>query len=128
MSLFGKLFGKTQPSPADADAAMPRFEVAQDQMFDLAKTDELKRLIAMPADERDDRWQNTFFAAYWNAAIVVPSDTPFIGPDNFPYLRVEIPGEGDIDANSLSNIARSCIEAGSGIVLFATAEAMRPAR
>ena len=63
-------------------------------------TDRLASLIVTPREQRDDRWMNMFFSAFWNAAIVVPTSEPLLGPDGFPYLRVELPVEDSFDVHS----------------------------
>lgn len=129
MSLIGKLFGSGKRSPeSDSELAMPSFEVDRSRMFDPALSDEVVRLAANGLRSGDEAWEAAFFGALWNAAIIVPSPNPFIGPDGFAYLRIELPpgGNGEIDVNSLSNIAESCVEAGCGAALFADLETDQP--
>lgn len=127
MSLFGKLFGGGDKPSHSTEVVMPDFAIDTEQMFDLAMTDQLASLIVVPREQRDDRWTNMFFSAFWNAAIVVPSSEPLLGPDGFPYLRVELSVEDSYDANALSNIAQACVDAGSGIALFAHPTSTEPA-
>ncbi|MBC7985375.1 MAG: hypothetical protein H7X93_01705 [Sphingomonadaceae bacterium] len=126
MSLFGKLFGSGKPATAPPAAiAMPDFTVDRARMFDLVLTQRLQALVAMPV--RDDAWYPAFFAALWNASIALPSQAPFVGPDGFPYLRLDIPAEGAFDSNSLANLARNCADSGWGAALFPSPDAHDPA-
>lgn len=126
MSLFGKLFSGGKPqAPVQPPIALPSFAVDRAQMFDLALTQRLQALVAIPV--RDDAWYPAFFAALWNASIALPSQEPFLGPDGFPYLRLDIPADGAFDSNSLANLARNCVEAGWGAALFPSPDAPDPA-
>lgn len=126
MSLFGR--GPDAPPAAaspPAPLAMPSFAIDRARMFDLALTGRLADLAAARG-ARDDRWHIDFFAAAWNASIALPSPEAFIGPDGFPYLRLDIPAAGPFDSNALANVAGPCVEAGIGAALFATPDAADP--
>ncbi|MEO1168108.1 MAG: hypothetical protein AAFW97_05290 [Pseudomonadota bacterium] len=125
MSLFGKLFGK-------GDAPSPRIEPlpidpTADTPPDPDTTEQLRQLIAVPTEQRDDRWGYAFFSALWTAAIEIPSSKPFVGPDDFAYLRLDMPVSQSFVAHNLASLARPCLDAGSGAVLFAHPEAHEPA-
>lgn len=128
MSMFGKLFGRKNEAEGQVPVRTGYFSVDRAAMFDLGLTEDLRRLAANRPEQRDDAWEAAFFSALWNAALVLPTNTPFFGPDALIYLRIELPPAGaeSFDANSLSNIAQSCLDAGCGVVLFADAEAAEP--
>ncbi len=46
--------------------------------------------IQLPESKRDLTWEKTFLKLFPNAFVTPVSDTPENGPDNFPYLLVDI--------------------------------------
>lgn len=131
MSLFGKLFGGTGSPPAPPLPEPPPnhgFAVDRDRMFDLDLTSRCRALIDMPREQWDEAWQADFYATLWNASIEVPEDNnPFMGPDRFDYLRIDIPAPGPFESNSLANLVDYCLNAGCGAVLFPDPQATEPA-
>jgi hypothetical protein len=125
VSIFGKLFGNAKQAPAFAEllAIDPNAETLPDPVM----TDRLRELITAPPHQRDDGWQHAFFSALWSAAIEVPTSAPFVGPDGFPYLRLDITPSDDYVAHNLASLARPCLDAGSGAVLYADPTAEQPA-
>lgn len=123
MGLFGKLFGKDEaPSAVPPLSIDPAIELLPDPDMTLR----LEQLAGVPAEQRDERWQHDFFSALWSAAIEIPSSTPFIGPDGFAYLRLDMPSSDEFVAHNFAGLARPCLDAGSGAVLFADARAEEP--
>ncbi len=128
MGLFD-LFRRSAPQPRPqpiADTGYRRFERDPARMFDPTNTASLARLFAVPRDRRDAEWLMRFWSAAWTAALVVAEPPVIIGPDGFPYLRLELPpagGGASFDANSLMNVAPGMVEQGVGAALFATADA-----
>lgn len=123
MGLFGKLFGKDEaPSAVPPLSIDPAIELLPDPDM----TRRLEQLAGVPAEQRDERWQHDFFSALWSAAIEIPSSTPFIGPDGFAYLRLDMPSSDEFVAHNFASLARPCLDAGSGAVLFADAQAEEP--
>lgn len=125
MSLFGKLFGnRDEPSPGmDPLPIDPNAETPPDP----DATEQLRQLIAVPPERRDEGWAHAFFSTLWTAAIEIPSSTPFTGPDGFPYLRFDMPVSDSFVGHNLAALARPCLDAGSGAVLFADPQADEPA-
>jgi hypothetical protein len=98
---------------------MTRFHVDRNAMFDLKRTASLAELFATPGP-RDDAWLDRFYDAAWFASMVLVSDDAFSGPDGMPYLRLELPREGEaFESQCLANLAGPCLERGAGAALFA---------
>lgn len=88
-------------------------------MFDVERTASLAGLFAAPGP-RDDAWLERFYDASWFASVVFASDEAFSGPDGMPYLRLELPREGEpFESQCLASLAGPCLERGAGAALFA---------
>jgi hypothetical protein len=88
-------------------------------MFDSGRTAALAALFAA-GGPRDDAWLDRFYDAAWSASMVLVSDDTFSGPDGMPYLRLELPREGEpFDSQCLANLAGDCLGRGCGAALFA---------
>ena len=131
---FPRLFSRARPEPEPAAKRAPtppattRFAVDRPRMFDLALTARLIALCAVDRDERDDAWSEAFFDAIWNAAMQVPTPQVFEGPDGFSYLRLNLPVPGrQFGADCLSAMALTCLEAATGVAVFAGPDATEPA-
>lgn len=97
-----------------------RFAVAPTAMFDIAATRTLDRLFQ--TSERDAAWLDAFYPAAWNASVSVPVLSYFHGPDGMPYYRLNLPSpNADFEAQSLSNLARTCVERNAGAAFFTSA-------
>ncbi|MEM8696626.1 MAG: hypothetical protein AAGE05_11450 [Pseudomonadota bacterium] len=125
MSLFGKLFGN-RDGPSPGMDILP-IDPAVDTPPDPDATEQLRQLVAVPPERRDDGWAHAFFSALWTAAIEIPSSKPFIGPDGFAYLRFDMPVSHSFVAHNLASLAQPCLDAGSGAVLFPDPQAADPA-
>lgn len=91
-------------------------------MFDIARTPLLGELLGRPRDQRGPDWLGRFYDAAWTASVKCPSDEAFSGPDGMPYLRLELPGEGEaFGAQCMANLAMDCLERARGIAFFANA-------
>ncbi len=98
---------------------MTRFSLDRNAMFDLERTAALEALFAA-GGARDDAWFARFYDAAWFASLVLVSDEAFSGPDGMPYLRLELPREGEpFESQSLGNLAEHCLGRGCGAALFA---------
>ncbi len=97
-----------------------RFHDDRGRMFDLERTRQLAALFGLPAGERDARWTEAFFDAAWCASVALAEPQVFTGPDGFPYLRLDVPGEGAFDSQCLANLAGSCLDHGVGAAFFAS--------
>jgi hypothetical protein len=89
-------------------------------MFDLAGTGILAEMLAMPAGERDSAWQEAFFDFAWTASVAFAEPQTFIGPDGFPYLRLDLPHPGPFESQCLGNVAGDCLANGVGAAFFAS--------
>lgn len=130
MGLFG-LFrsGKRPSDPVRAGAAAgrasdvtaeQRFSTDRARLFDLGRTQQMQRMFATPADQRDAKWIGEFLDAVWHASVVVCDPPHFDGPDGFPYYRFNLPAENvPFDSQSLGNLAGQCCERQAGAAIFA---------
>ena len=86
--------------------------------FDLAKTETVVRLLAVPAEARDDAWVASFYAAAPDASMASGEPQVVHGPDGFPYFMLTVPpvGEG-FSAFSVNHVLDLCTERGHGCVL-----------
>jgi hypothetical protein len=92
-------------------------------MFDATATQRLLELFNVPRTERDPRWIEAFFEAAWNASVSIPKPPHFDGPDGLPYYRLNVPRSGERhEAQSLSNVARVCLDRNAGAAFFASAD------
>jgi hypothetical protein len=122
MSLFGKIFDGDRTSPTEPPSSRPLhdFTVDRDRMFNLELTHRVHQLLAVPEEQRDDSWYPEFFAGLWNASIEVPlSNNPFMGPDRFDYMRIDLPAGGSFESDSLANLVEPCVREGCGVALYA---------
>ncbi|MGZ8335267.1 MAG: hypothetical protein ACXWU1_01235 [Allosphingosinicella sp.] len=126
---FRDLFGGRTPRPAPAPefrppAAAPgaRFHRDRELMFDIGRTGELGRLFAVPRDQRDGAWYESFWDTAWCASVELAGPDSFLGPDGFPYLRLDMPRPGPFDSQCLANLAADCLRAGVGAALFASSD------
>jgi hypothetical protein len=126
MGLFD-LF-KRNPAPPPAPVAPAgragqerRFHQDRSRMFDLANTQALAELVAVPKEARDDDWSERLHDAVWTASVYVPQPKVISGPDGMPYLRLVLPPHGvPFDSQCLANLAPGCIDNLCGAALFAT--------
>ncbi|HEV8026286.1 MAG TPA: hypothetical protein VGP50_02585 [Stellaceae bacterium] len=97
------------------------FLVVDSEKFDLAATERLFELFAVPRGEREEVWLIAFRRAAWNASVVLPTPQVMTGPDGFPYLRLVLPPPGEpFQSNCLSNVCAFCAERGLGVAYFAS--------
>lgn len=106
---------------ATASVQIQRFHRNRAAMFDLGLTAELSRLFQEDRDARDAAWLDRFYDVVWFAGLEVAGACA--GPDGFPYLRFNLPREGEaFDSHCLANRAGDCLAAGWGAALFASAD------
>ena len=119
---------KGKAVPATAPVAAPRvFVEDRAAMFQMAQTNTLNELFAVPRDKRNAGWQGAFFHAAWTASMEVGTPAIFQGPDGFPYLRLHLPEPAmAFESNSLGNLARQAVENGWGAAVFASPTAAEP--
>ncbi|WP_380873431.1 hypothetical protein [Sphingomonas sp. DBB INV C78] len=129
MDLFRRLLARkpAEPAQSSAPSRTAPFVVDRDRMFDLSLTSRLVDLVDTPHEARDHAWVDAYFATVWNASIQLPAPGPFIGPDGFRYMRLDIPAPGSVfDSNSLANLTDPCIEKAMGVALFRHPDADQP--
>ena len=111
---------RRKPSPPPPARPGRRFHDDRARMFDLAGTGILAEMLAMPAGERDRAWQEAFLDFAWTASVAFAEPQTFIGPDGFPYLRLNLPRPGPFDSQCLGNVAGDCLANGVGAAFFAS--------
>lgn len=74
----------------------------------------LLELLKEPIDQRDQKWENSFFHSLVSSKLKVLSPDPQLGPDQWPYLMVETSEAGTEPA---SQIIRWLAERGIGLVV-----------
>jgi hypothetical protein len=89
------------------------------ETFDLEQTQTIASLAAVPADDRDDAWCQSFLSAVSNASLA--SFTPQIeeGPDTFPYFQLALPDAGPFTPFSIVHILNDVLRHGTGVVIHA---------
>jgi hypothetical protein len=111
-------FRKAGP-PAPAPASR-RFHDDRSRMFDLAGTHRLAQLFAVPRGERDAGWNAQMLDTAWTASVQLTEPQTFIGPDGFPYLRLDVPRpESSFSSQCLADVAGGCLTNLVGAALFA---------
>jgi len=110
-------FRRREPAPAEKR----RFHQDRSAMFDLSRTAALEALLRIPREQRDDAWHDAFYDAAWFGSIALTEPQLFGGPDGFPYLRLNLPRDGErFEAQCLANLAPQCLETAVGAALFAS--------
>lgn len=98
--------------------AMPVVLLCQDmETFDLEQTQRLATLIAVPPEQRDDAWADSFLAAAPNASLTSFEPQIAVGPDGFPYFQLALPEGGAFTPFSIVHILKDCLENGVGAVI-----------
>lgn len=75
---------------------------------------DLIKLVATQEAQRDSQWENQFFKAFSEARVNIASETPIVGPDNWPYLLVETDPEA---TEPVQNILHWLSTRGLGLVV-----------
>ena len=88
MGLFDFLKPPVTPAPA-APAPVP-----EPYLGDLAKTNELFHLMAVPKPDRDEAWDAAFLANLAEASFRCGNPQIIQGPDGFPYFQLFLPEPG----------------------------------
>ena len=104
------------PDPAQTPR---RFLSVPEERFSLEDTNHLAQIMDIAREQRDARWLDAFQEAAWNASVVLPAEPVFLGPDNMPYVRLNLPPVGEpAETNCLSNLFASMAEQGLGAAFF----------
>jgi hypothetical protein len=85
MGLFDFLKPKETPAPPKS---------AEPYLGDLAKTNELYHLVAVPPQDRDAAWDTAFLANLAGASFRCGTPQIIQGPDGFPYFQLFLPEPG----------------------------------
>jgi hypothetical protein len=88
MGLFDFLKPQTDPAPAAPAPATEPY------LGDLAKTNELYHLVAVPKPDRDEAWDAAFLANLAGASFRCGTPQIIQGPDGFPYFQLFLPEPG----------------------------------
>ncbi len=106
------------PTPEVPAGHGRRLPLDRSAMFDVERTPTLRALLDRDRDERDPSWSNAFWENAWTASISISASPIFIGPDGFPYLRLDIPNPGPFDSQCLANLASNCLDNLTGAAFF----------
>ena len=98
-----------------------RFPLEKQGRFDRGNNRALVELLDVPRDERGADWNERFIALAWLAAARQPHAMAIEGPDQFPYLRLDIASPG-LSPQCLANVAEDCLERGWGVAFYAETE------
>ncbi len=129
MSFFDRFIKPASPAGPPAPAApKPRnFSLDRENMFDLTNTTTLGELFAVPHPQRQAAWAVAFFTALWTASLEVATPNIFPGPDQFAYIRLQVPAPGKpFDSNCVANLAQQALDNIWGMAIFASPEATEP--
>lgn len=86
--------------------------------FDLGKTEILHRLLAQPAEARDERWLHEFEQAAPDASMAAGEPQVQAGPDGFPYFQLHLPPVGEAFSTfSVNHVLPVCTEQGFGCLV-----------
>ena len=85
MGLFDFLKTKSKPANETSKPNNARPEC------DITKTQIMVDLFAVPADQRDEIWQQTFYENVQTASFACGNPQIFNGPDGFPYFVLTTP-------------------------------------
>jgi hypothetical protein len=88
MGLFDFLKPQETPVPATSSKA------AEPYLGDLAKTNEVYHLVAVPKQDRDEAWDAALLANLPTASFRCGSPQIIQGPDGFPYFQLFLPEPG----------------------------------
>lgn len=95
---------------------IPKNDEDGNKMIDIEKNNQnLSKIIALPDDVRDEKWENNFFQALSQSHLEILTQEPQAGPDGWPYLFTGT-GEG-IGTEPFQNILQWLSEKGVGLVL-----------
>ena len=108
------------PTPAQPPGEV-RFHLDRARMFDLGNTAQLEMLFRTDRAQRGPEWVESFFDAAWCGSVVLADPQIIIGPDNFPYLRLDLPrADTAFDSQCLAHLAAGCIDNRVGAAFFAS--------
>jgi hypothetical protein len=88
--------------------------------FDLAKTQVLYELFAVPEERRDGAWRERFYAAVPDASMAAAEQQVVRGPDGFPYFALHLPRPATaFETFCVSHVLDLCLENGFGCLVTA---------
>lgn len=84
-------------------------------------TAKLAELFAVPREERDKQWTDSFFSTLPLAALKTQEERVFNGPDGFLYFGLFMPEEQEtFTAVCFEDVLEFCSKEGLGIAVFGT--------
>lgn len=86
--------------------------------FDLAQTQALAELFAVPRESRDDAWRRQFYTAIPDATLMCFHPQVNRGPDQFPYFELAIPDPGPVTPFCVAHLLDFVLDNGFGIAIF----------
>ena len=88
---------------------------------DISKTLLLQQLFSVQEDNRDQAWLEQFYQAIPDASFKCEAPQVIQGPDGFPYVKLEIPGQGEqFQCYVLKHMKDDfLLERGFGVAIFA---------
>lgn len=85
---------------------------------DLNQTSELRELFLVPENKRNEKWLKKFYRCVGYAALMRQSAQPFVGPDGYAYMALQIPKEcQDYEYCSIESLLDECLSLGTGLVI-----------
>lgn len=79
-------------------------------------TSDIKELIGVVGEERDLVWRKNFYACIVNVPLSVHEE--FLGPDNFPYIKVVLVSNNPTERVFVKDLLDSCLTEGRGIACY----------
>ena len=96
------------------------------ETFDLAETQKLAALAAVPVEDHDAAWCANFLSAAPNASLASFDPQIVVGPDRFPYFQLSLPDPGAFTPFSIVHILKDVLEEGAGVVIHANLQRDQP--
>ncbi|MFD1950436.1 hypothetical protein ACFSGX_06610 [Sphingomonas arantia] len=119
--------GEQPARDAATEDTARRYAVEPERMYDIALTNVVAGLAAMPVADRPAEWAERLLVALWNASVEIPDNPAFQGPDYFTYVRFQLPAPGQaFQANCLARQAERLVATTCGAAFFATQDATEP--
>jgi hypothetical protein len=96
------------------------------ETFDLAQTQKLAALMAVPSEQQDAAWRADFLRAVPNASLVSFNPQVQNGPDSFPYFQLALPDPGEFTPFSIVYLLEGLLQNGAGVVVHTNVRRDQP--